>query len=137
MTQEAAKKRVLLIDDEEDFCYFVRKNLERTGAFEVMTATDAEQGIVMAREKVPDVILLDIVMPKLIGPRVAEALSSDPGTSRIPLIFVTAMVTQQEIGGGFMKDIGGHSFIAKPVRCENLVDAIRLVSGPKTAYRQE
>ena len=128
----AVKKRVLLIDDEEDFCFFVQKNLERTGAFEVWTATDAEQGILLAQERLPDVILLDIVMPKLLGPRVAEVLSGEPRTRRIPLIFVTAMVTENEMGLGPTKEIGGHSFIAKPVKCASLIDAIHLASRERT-----
>ncbi len=129
MVDVAVKKRVLLIDDEEDFCFFVRKNLEKTGVFEVLTATDPEAGILLAKERLPDVILLDIVMPKMHGPVVAEALSSEPRTRRIPLIFVTAMVTEKEMGVGLTKEIGEYTFIAKPVRSENLISAIRLVSG--------
>jgi len=127
MAQTAAvKKRVLLIDDEEDFCFFVQKNLERTGAFDVVTTTDPERGILLAREQRPDVILLDIVMPRLLGPRVAEVLSREPGTRRIPLIFITAMVTEKEMGLDPIKEIGGYRFLAKPIRSENLIHAIRL-----------
>ncbi len=132
MADVAVKQRVLLIDDEEDFCFFVQKNLERTGAFEVWTATDAETGILLAQERLPDVILLDIVMPKLLGSRVAEILSNEPRTRHIPLMFVTAMVTEKEMGLGPMKEIGGHSFVAKPVSCESLINAIRLASRERT-----
>ncbi|MFH0827526.1 MAG: response regulator, partial [Candidatus Omnitrophota bacterium] len=74
------KKKILLIDDEEDFCFFVKKNLENTGEFEVITAPEGKIGIDLAREEKPDAILLDIVMPKMDGTDVAEILVNDPKT---------------------------------------------------------
>lgn len=121
----AIKKKILLIDDEEDFCFFVNKNLERTGEFEVLTATDGEEGINLAKQERPDVILLDIVMPRLQGPGVAEVLINDPQTKYIPLIFVTAIVTDKEIGVEPIKEIGGYNFIAKPVDTQKLINSIK------------
>jgi len=121
------KKKILLIDDEEDFCFFVRQNLEQTGEFEVITANRGVEGINLAREKKPDLILLDIVMPRLNGPDVAEILENDPKTKEIPLIFLTAVVTKEEIGARSIKEIGGRLFIAKPVDTERLVSSIKTV----------
>ena len=119
------KKKILLIDDEEDFCFFVRKNLERTGEFEVMTATEGKEGINLARRENPDLILLDIVMPKMDGSGVAKVLLDDPKTRQIPLIFLTAIVTKEEIGFESIGEIGGHNFIAKPVNTERLTCCIK------------
>ena len=129
------KKKILLIDDEEDFCFFVRQNLEQAGEFEVITANSGEEGISLAGEQKPDLILLDIVMPKMIGDDVAAALINDPKTKNIPLVFLTAQVTQDEIGVESIKEIGGHLFISKPVDTERLVSSIRAMLWPKENVR--
>ena len=121
------KKKILLIDDEKDFCFFVKRNLEATGEFEVITANRGEEGIKLAREHKPDLILLDIVMPKMTGDDAATALISDPKTKNIPLVFLTAQVSKGEIGVESIKEIGGNLFIAKPVDTEKLVNAIKTV----------
>ena len=125
------KKKILLIDDEEDFCFFVRQNLEQTGEFEVITANRGEEGINLAREKKPDLILLDIVMPKMMGEDVAAALTNGPETKNIPLVFLTAQVTKEEIGIDSIKEIGGHLFTAKPLATEKLVSSIKTILGSK------
>ncbi|HDH00774.1 MAG TPA: response regulator, partial [Nitrospirae bacterium] len=92
------RKRILLIDDEKDFCFFMGRNLEQTGEFEVMTASQGREGINLAREKNPDLILLDINMPQMSGPEIAEILFHDQRTKHIPVIFLTAVVTREEVG---------------------------------------
>lgn len=57
---KSQKKKILLIDDEEDFCFFVKLNLEKTGKFEVLTTTSGSKGIILASKEQPDLILLDI-----------------------------------------------------------------------------
>ena len=125
------KKKVLLIDDEEDFCFFVKSNLEKSGEFEVAYVTDAHEGINAARKNQPDLILLDILMPKMGGSEVAEVLSVDPQTKGIPFIFLTAVVTEAEIGLGALKKIGGQDFIAKPVDTKKLIGCIKTVLAQK------
>ena len=125
------KKKILLIDDEEDFCFFVRQNLESTGEFEVIIAHCGEEGINLAREKKPHLILLDIVMPKMCGEDVAAALINDPKTKNIPLVFLTAQITNDEMGVELIKEIKGHLFISKPVDTERLVSSIKTVMGSK------
>jgi CheY-like chemotaxis protein len=125
------RKKILLIDDEEDFCFFVRKNLEQTREFEVTTATTGEEGIRLARKQKPDLILLDILMPKLTGNDVAEVLYNDPTTKDIPFVFLTAIVTNEEVGIASVKEIGGSNFIAKPVDTEKLVGSIKMVLGKR------
>ncbi len=121
----AQKNRILLIDDEKDFCFFTEKNLEQTGEFEVFTATRGEEGIGLAREKKPDLILLDVNMPQISGPEVAEILLNDPATSEIPVVFLTAVVTKKEVGIKSINEIGGRCFIAKPVDIQTLSSCIK------------
>lgn len=119
------RKRILIVDDEEDFCFFVKGNLEHGGQFEVTTANRGEAGIRVARKELPDLILLDILMPDMKGDQVAAALSEDPKTKNIPIIFLTAVATTREIEPGKMKRIGGQNFIAKPVEPEDLIECIK------------
>ena len=129
------RKKILLIDDEKDFCFFVRQNLEHTGEFEVITVNRGEEGINLAREKKPDLILLDVVMPKMMGEDVAAALTNGPETKNIPLVFLTAQVTKDEIGVESIKGIGGYLFISKPVDTERLVSSISAMLGSKENVR--
>ncbi len=60
-------KKILVIDDEEDFCYFVKQNLEAISNYKVITASKGKKGIQIARKEKPDLILLDIMMPGMDG----------------------------------------------------------------------
>ncbi|OPY76463.1 MAG: Alkaline phosphatase synthesis transcriptional regulatory protein PhoP [Syntrophorhabdus sp. PtaU1.Bin058] len=117
------KKKILLIDDEEDFGFFVKLNLERTGKYQVFTATDGIEGIRLAKQLKPDLIFLDIVMPKMDGSRVAEILRGDESTKNIPCVFVTAMIGYNNLAG-YGGEIGERDFITKPVISENLIEKI-------------
>ncbi|MCD6080305.1 MAG: hypothetical protein B6D53_04000 [Candidatus Omnitrophica bacterium 4484_49] len=120
--------KVLLIDDEEDFCELVKANLEETGEFEVITTTDPQQGLTLAKKELPNIILLDIVMPGMDGSTLAGRLKEDPLTADIPIIFLTAIVTQSEIGSEG-REISGRHFFAKPVETQALVRYIKKVLG--------
>ena len=117
------KKTILIVDDEEDFCFFVKLNLEQTGKFDVLTATSGAEGIKMAIKYQPDLILLDIIMPNMPGTQVAEELLNHKATKDIPIIFVTAIVKRGEVGPRDDK-IGGRYFIFKPVKLDELVSEI-------------
>jgi len=120
----AETKKVLIIDDEEDFCFFVRENLMSTGMFDVFVATNGRYGIKLARQEKPDIILLDLMMPDLTGEEVADELKDDSGTAAIPVIFVTALATQNDTGGGSLKKSGSAYYLSKPIRTRQLVGAI-------------
>jgi len=119
-------KKVLIIDDEEGFCRALKKVLEMKTNFHVLTATQGDEGIRLAKTQKPDILLLDVMMPGLAGPQVAEALSEDPDTSTIPIIFVTAIIKDEEIkkSDGM---VGGRSFMAKPVIVDELIKKINAV----------
>jgi len=108
-----SKKKILLIDDEEDFCFFVKGNLENTGAFDVLVITSGKEGIKLARENKPDLIFLDINMPEMPGGEVVQILSDRPETKEIPVVFLTALVTKDEMRNDGMASMGKHNYIPK------------------------
>jgi DNA-binding response OmpR family regulator len=120
---KSKKMRILLIDDEEDFGFFVKLNLEKTGRFEVTTTTSGPKGLILASKERPDLILLDIIMPELSGGDVAEQLLESPETATIPVLFITAIASRTEVQSQ-QGTIGGRSFIAKPVTPDELMAKI-------------
>ncbi|MFP4452704.1 MAG: response regulator [Desulfobacterales bacterium] len=123
------RKKVLVIDDEEDFCFFVRENLINSGKFDVVIATTGKRGLELAETEKPDIILLDMVMPDMSGEAVVEQLRENPVTASIPVIFLTALVTRRDTGEEMFKKIGNSYFIAKPVRTRELIGAIEKFLG--------
>jgi len=121
------RKKVLLIDDEDDVCFFLKGNLELTGEFDVLTTTSGKEGIEIARGKKPDIILLDLNMPEMSGDEVAQILSDGSDTKTIPIVFITALITKGEVGDGSITNIGGYNYVAKPVATEELVAVIRRI----------
>lgn len=119
-------RKILIIDDEEKFCRAIKKALELKTDFQVLTATEGLEGVRLAKTQKPDVILLDVMMPGMFGTDVAEKLSDDPATSSIPIIFVTAIIKQEEVEAkNYIA--GGHSFIAKPVIIADVIKRINEV----------
>lgn len=119
-------RKILVIDDEEDFCRALKKALEMKTSFQVLTATQGAEGIQLAKTQKPDVILLDIMMPGMFGTQVAEKLLEEPITRSIPIIFVTAVITQAEARGkNYIA--GGNNFIAKPIRIDEVIKKINEV----------
>jgi two-component system alkaline phosphatase synthesis response regulator PhoP len=134
--------RVLIIDDEAPIRLLCRVNLEAEG-MEVIEASDGESGIETARHERPDVILLDVMMPRLDGWDVAEMLVRDELTKEIPIIFLTARAEVRDRARGL--GIGGIEYITKPFNplelaplIEALIERIRrdgidLLRGEKLA----
>lgn len=83
------KKKIVMIDDEEDLCFVVKANLEDSGEFEVVTTSDPKQAEEVIRRENPDVVLLDVVMPERPGQDVAAALQKDDALKKIPIIMVS------------------------------------------------
>ena len=114
------KKRVFIVDDESGFTHLLKLTLERTGRFTVKEENDGTKAWLAAREFAPDIIFLDVVMPKIDGGDVAQQISSDPLLKHVPIIFLTAIVSEKE--GGHM--IGGFPFISKPVSLQAITECI-------------
>jgi two-component system alkaline phosphatase synthesis response regulator PhoP len=114
--------RVLVIDDEAPIRLLCRVNLEAEG-MEVLEAADGPSGLDEARERAPDVVLLDVMMPGLDGWRVAEQLLEDERTSDIPIIFLTARAEFRDRARGL--DIGGIDYVTKPFNPLDLAPLVR------------
>ena len=82
--------KILLVDDSKFLRLATERALARAG-YEVSTATDGEQALSIAREKKPDVILLDMLLPKMTGPDVLKALKKDPATAEIAVVVLTGL----------------------------------------------
>jgi two-component system, OmpR family, alkaline phosphatase synthesis response regulator PhoP len=118
------KKRILIIDDEENFCKLVKKNIEQTGEFEVHIATNGDDGIRLAREIKPDLILLDVIMPGMDGTDVASLIRNDKSIGDTPIVFLTAIVREEEASSqaSFTR---GYSLLAKTVTVGELIACIK------------
>ncbi len=104
-------KKVLICDDEP----YIRESVSyvaRDEGYEVLTAEDGEEALRLAREQLPDLIFLDLMMPRLNGFQVCEALKSDPATQGIHVIILTAR--GQEIDRDRGKDVGAEEYLTKP-----------------------
>jgi DNA-binding response OmpR family regulator len=85
------KTRILIIDDEEDLCFFLKANLEARGAYDVRTATSAVTGVKLVRRFKPDLVILDILMPGVDGFNVLRTIKEDNKTVHIPVLMLSAL----------------------------------------------
>ena len=115
-----SKKRIFIVDDESGFTRLLKLTLEGSGRFVVREENDGTKAWLAAREFEPDIIFLDVVMPKIDGGDVAQQIRSDPSLAHVPIIFLTAIVSAKEGG----QQIGGFPFISKPVSLETIVRCI-------------
>lgn len=118
-----AKKRILLVDDEKSLTSLLKLNLEETGQYEVRAENWPEDALDAAREFKPDLILLDIIMPRLPGGNVAAMVDADPELKGTPIVFLTAAVRKHQVeeNEGIICD---HPCLAKPATVEEVVAMI-------------
>ena len=121
-------KKIMIVDDERDFCFFFKENLEASGDFAVTTCSEAAQAAGLAETWRPDIIFLDVMMPGVSGPEVVERLRTRPGTASIPVVFLTALTTREEIAER-VPVAGNPPMLAKPVETERVLEMITAVSG--------
>ncbi len=127
---ENKKRRVLVVDDEQGITDALRLNLEGSGKFEVRTETDSRNVLQVAREFKPDIMLLDVVMPGLDGGDVKSQIRSDPDLKDLPIIMVTALVSNQEMSEEGIIQSGDDVMLAKPVKVDKLIACIdQMLSG--------
>jgi putative two-component system response regulator len=117
------KKRILVVDDEPEFTSLLKLSLESHGYYEVREENDAESVRAAAREFDPDLVVLDIMMPKLEGNEVAASLRADPMTRDVPILFLTALVSQEDAPLGACSS-GGNTFLPKDIRLDKLMRCI-------------
>lgn len=120
----ADKPTILVVDDEQDILDLIEYNLQKEG-FDVIKAEDGKEGIETARAHHPNLILLDIMMPKMDGLEVVERIRNDEKLRHIPIIFLTARGDEQTEVQGLNK--GGDDYITKPISTTKLISRIKAV----------
>lgn len=119
------KRNVLMIDDEKSFCKLSKMNLEMTGKYSVLTATNGADGIKIAKKARPDIILLDIIMPTMDGLEVLKILKEDKKTMDIPVVMLSAKGEDEtKIKAS---ELYSTYYITKPVSAEDLMAKIEWV----------
>ena len=115
-------KRILVIDDQPDNVFILQDRLEREG-HEILTAYDGVSGLQKAIDQLPDLILLDIMMPGMSGLEVCERLTNNERTQLIPVILVTALVEAKDIREGLK--VGAFDYIKKPFNKVELIARVQ------------
>jgi DNA-binding response OmpR family regulator len=115
---------LLVADDDEDILTLVQLRLSRSG-YEVLVARDGEEALRLAREKQPDLAVLDWMMPKASGLEVLRAIRADAETHDIPVVLLTARASEADIQEGL--DAGADDYIAKPFSPQELAARIQVI----------
>ena len=115
---------VLLVDDERDLLSLLDFNLRAAG-FETALATTGEQALSQARRRVPDVVVLDLMLPDLSGTEVCRQLKADPRTRHVPVVMLTAKGDEVDRVVGF--EVGADDYVTKPFSVRELVLRLRAV----------
>ncbi|MEP7226830.1 MAG: response regulator [Gemmatimonadales bacterium] len=136
----SAAGAVLVVDDEPRNVQLLQDLLESRG-YTVWAAADGEQGLALARERAPDVVLLDVMMPRVSGFDVCRQLKAEPSTAMIPVLLVTSLDAREDRLAGI--GAGANDFITKPIdsadlllRVRNAVATKRLHDEVTTQFRQ-
>ena len=124
---DAVKRKVLVVDDEPSIAKILRKQLEVAG-FEVNVGVDGEDGLAKAREWRPELILLDVMLPKLSGHEVCKALKGDAELKKIPIIMLTAKTQRQD--QDLAQSQGADGFLTKPFQLSELLVKVRALLAP-------
>ncbi len=120
--------KILIVDDEVDLVSVLRFGLQVEG-FEVVSAFDGEEGLRCARDQRPDLIVLDLMLPKMDGYQVCRALKFDERYRAIPIIILSARSGEQD--RKLARDMGADAFVTKPYDMRDLVDRIRVRLGKR------
>ncbi len=123
---DTSRPLVLVADDDEDIRALVSFRLERAG-YEVVEASDGEEALRLARERTPDLAVLDVMMPKLTGDEVTRRIRVDDATRQMPIILLTARVQEDDVARGF--EAGADDYIKKPFSPQELRARVQAVLG--------
>ncbi|HEX7276125.1 MAG TPA: response regulator [Acidimicrobiales bacterium] len=120
------KLTVLVIDDDPVILELLRVNFEIEG-FDVVCARDGDEGLAMAQELQPDIVISDIMMPRRDGLQLLSDLKADPRTENLPVILLSAKAQKSEVQHGL--DMGADDYITKPFDPIQLIDRLNAVMG--------
>ena len=116
------KKRILIVDDEKDIVEPIQFRLEVEG-FECLVANDGEEALLKAKRENPDLILLDIMLPKINGYKISRLLKFDESYKHIPIIMLTARAQKNDIELG--EKTGADEYVTKPFEMDELVGLVK------------
>jgi DNA-binding response OmpR family regulator len=119
-------KRILIVDDEADIVQLVENRLQLSG-FETLSALDGQAGLNLARKEKPDLVILDLMLPKLDGFQVCRLLKFDVATAKIPIIIFTART--HPVDEKTAKESGADDYLAKPFDSERLLEKVNRLLG--------
>ena len=122
------KKRVLIIDDEENVLSLVSATLGYDQRFDISLARNGQEALESALHDVPDLVILDMLMPIMDGFQVCQALKNDPRTAHVKVIMLTAMAQEADMGKAIAA--GADRYITKPFSPTKLLDAVEEILGP-------
>ena len=125
-------RTVLVADDDEDILELVAFRLERAG-YEVLTAADGAEALAVAQEHLPDLVVLDVMMPALSGIEVTRRLRGDEATRDIPVILLTARVQEADVSRGF--DAGADDYLRKPFSPQELRARVQAIIARRSGVR--
>ncbi|MBS3906825.1 MAG: response regulator [Syntrophaceae bacterium] len=117
-----SKKRILVVDDEVDLVETVRFSLELEG-YDVLVAYNGEEALNQARKENPDMILLDLMLPKLDGYKVCRLLKFDERYKHIPILMLTAKIQEKDKATGM--ETGANEYITKPFEMDELMKKVK------------
>ncbi|HET7327471.1 MAG TPA: response regulator [Nocardioidaceae bacterium] len=122
----APPPRVLVVDDSQTIRDLISLNLELEG-FDVVTAVDGQDCLEQVQRVRPDLVTLDVVMPRLDGFETAQRLKTDPATSHVAVMFVTASAQSTDLARG--KEVGADAYLTKPFDPGELIATVRRLAG--------
>ncbi len=117
-------EHILIVEDEEDIAELLEYNLQRHG-YEPSSVGTGEDGLNQSRDSIPDLILLDLMLPGMSGLEVCRRLKGDPATEKIPVIMLTAKGEEEDVIAGF--DAGADDYVTKPFRPKVLLARVNAV----------
>ncbi len=129
----AGKPSVLIVEDNADVAAYIARCLD--SAYDVSYASDGERGLEIAREKLPDIILSDLMMPKLDGLELCHQIRTDELTCHIPVIIVTAKVTESDKIKGL--EAGADAYLTKPFSSDELLIRVRKLLEQRKLLREK
>ena len=115
------KKKLLIVDDEPELLLLIEARLKANG-YEVFTAADGQTALELAKKKIPDLIILDIMLPKMDGYKVCGLLKKDTRYAHIPIILFTARAQTEDMRVG--EEVGADAFVTKPFDAQILLSKI-------------
>lgn len=120
-------KKILVVDDEVHIVQIVKFNLEKRGGYEILVGKNGEEGLELARTEKPDLILSDVMMPKMSGFKFCEEVKKDENIKHIPFIILTAKGQESDVKSG--QSAGADDYITKPFSPKALLAKVTEILG--------